>query len=395
MHVCFFCNEYPRHGRQHGGIGRKIQVIARRFAAEGHRVSVLGLYPSSDRWDDGGVTVCELQHATGTRVTRLVQNRAVVRRKLVELSRDEALDLVEFQDGNSPLIPLNLDVPVVVRFSLSHAYFAHVLGRRPRFLQARLEHFFLPRAEAFASCSRYVAKITAEIFGLDLDSIRILPNPIDLSRWQPGHPSEVEDRLILFPGTVHWVKGADKLAEAFVMVQDEFPDSRLVFLGRDKSVPDRPGTSYSGHIAESLPESVRAAVEFTGHQPAATVQEWLRKAAVVALPSLAEGHSNAITEAQASGKAIVLSDRGSATEVIEDGVSGLLCDPLSPQDIAEKICRVLRDPPFRESLGQEARRTAEDRFSIDVLYPENLDFYENTVDKDRFRRSRHRSALFG
>ena len=253
----------------------------------------------------------------------------------------------------------------------------------------------MPRAEGFASCSRYVAEITAEIFGLDLESIRILPNPIDLSQWQPGDPTEVDQRLILFLGSIHWVKGADKLAQAFVMVQEEFPDSRLVFLGRDKSIPDRPGTSYSRYIAERLPQSARAAVEFTGHQSATTVRSWLRRASVVALPSLAEGHSNAITEAQATAKAIVLSKRGSAAEVIEDGVSGLLCDPLSPQDIAEKICRVLREPGFRDSLGLEARRTAEDRFSIDVLYPENLDFYESTVDRSRHRRARYHSVSIG
>ena len=395
MHVCFVCNEYPRPGRQHGGIGRKIQVIARRFAAEGHRICVVGLYPRSDQWDDRGVTVSELQHAAGFRGARFVRNRAVVRRKLLELAAEQELDLVEFQDGNSPLIPLNLGVPVVVRFSLSHSYFAHVLGRRPRFLQARIERFFLPRAEGFASCSRYVAEITAEVFGLDLESIRILPNPIDLSQWQPGDPAEVDQRLILFLGSIHWVKGADKLAQAFVMVQEEFPDSRLVFLGRDKSIPDRPGTSYSRYIAERLPQSARAAVEFTGHQSATTVRSWLRRASVVALPSLAEGHSNAITEAQATAKAIVLSRRGSAAEVIEDGVSGLLCDPLSPQDIAEKICRVLREPGFRDSLGLEARRTAEDRFSIDVLYPENLDFYESTVDRSKHRRARYHSVSIG
>ena len=117
-------NEYPRPGRQHGGIGRKIQVIARRFVAEGHRISVVGLYPRSDQWDDRGVTVSELQHAAGFRGARFVRNRAVVRRKLLELAAEQELDLVEFQDGNSPLIPLNLGVPVVVRFSLAFVFCA-------------------------------------------------------------------------------------------------------------------------------------------------------------------------------------------------------------------------------------------------------------------------------
>lgn len=382
MHVCFFCNEYPRPGRKHGGIGRKIQVIARRFANEGHSISVVGLYPDFSEWEDHGVRIYELPEAKGSRGTRFLRNRQVVRKKILQLTSEYDVDLLEFQDGNSPMIPLGIEIPVVVRFSLSHSYFAHVLNRRPRFFQTRLEHFFLPKAEAFASCSRYVAEISAKIFGLNLDDIRILPNPIELSMWEPGNPAEVDEKLILFTGSVHWVKGAKELAEAFIIVRRQFPNARLVYMGRDRPIPDRPGTSYVAHIAEMLPESVRPAVEFIGHQSRGMVHQWLRRAAVVALPSFAEGHSNAITEAQATGKAIVLGARGSASEVLEDGISGLLCEPSDPGDIAKQICSVLGDRKLRDSLGREARRIAETRYSIDVLYPKNLDFYESVVNSN-------------
>jgi glycosyltransferase involved in cell wall biosynthesis len=224
-----------------------------------------------------------------------------------------------------------------------------------------------------------VAEVTAEVFGLDFHAIRILPNPIDLSMWTAGDPTEIEDGLILFSGSVHWVKGAAELAEAFVIVQREFPKSRLVYMGRDRPHPDRPGSSYSEYISQHVPKTVRSAVGFVGHQPPDMVRQWLRRAAVVALPSFAEGHSNAITEAQATGRAIVFGNRGSAPEVIEDGVSGLLCEPSDPEDIARKICLVLGDSELRGSLGEEARHAAKARFSIDVLYPKNLEFYEDVL----------------
>lgn len=380
MHICYFCSEYPRAGRSHGGIGRKLQVLARRFVEEGHRVSVIGLYSDADRWEDEGVQIRELAGARGFRGVRLLENRMQVKRAISEMKRTHNLDVVEFQDGNAPLIPLRSPVPVAVRFSLSHSYFAHVLNRRPRFFQARLEQFFLPRADAFASCSGFVADVTAEIFRLNREAIEVLPNPIDLSLWPVRDPSEVEPGLILFPGTVHWVKGARELAEAFIEVHRKSPSARLVFMGRDRPLRDQPGTSTVGSIRASLPQSVRGAVEFPGHQTAAEVRLWLERAAVVALPSYAEGHSNAITEAQAMGKAIVFGDRGAAREVISDGFSGLLCEPSDPEDIATKLIRILNDDGFRDSLGREARKTAEGRFSIDVLYPKNLDFYQRMLD---------------
>ena len=63
-------------------------------------------------------------------------------------------------------------------------------------------------------------------------------------------------------------------------------------------------------------------------------------------------------------------------EIVEAGVSGLLCDPHSAADIAEKICAVLKNPSLAESLGRNARARVEKDFDKRNWVKRNVEFYE-------------------
>jgi len=241
----------------------------------------------------------------------------------------------------------------------------------------------LPKSFAYASCSAHVADTTARLFGLDHRIIRVLYNPIDLAEYPPPDVRKICKGMVVFVGTVYWVKGVFELMEAFRLVKQTHPGCSLYLLGRDQQLPDRPGTSTMEELKRRLPASLADSVHFMGHQPRATVLDYLAKAEVFVLPSYSEGHSNAVTEAQAMGKAIVFGANDAAAEVIEHGVSGLLANPRYPADIALQVCRVLDDTPLRDAMGLAARRLAETKFSIDVLLSANLYFYETTLAKWR------------
>jgi glycosyltransferase involved in cell wall biosynthesis len=89
-------------------------------------------------------------------------------------------------------------------------------------------------------------------------------------------------------------------------------------------------------------------------------------------------------EAMACGKAVVASKTGPGPEIIEDGVSGLLCDPYDPKDIADKILTILKDPDLAARLGRNARKRVEEHFSPEVIIPKNIAFYEECIE--RFKR---------
>jgi glycosyltransferase involved in cell wall biosynthesis len=80
-------------------------------------------------------------------------------------------------------------------------------------------------------------------------------------------------------------------------------------------------------------------------------------------------------EGLACGAAVVASRDGPGPEVIEHGVSGLLCDPHDPASIATELVRVLSDTALSERLGRAGRRRVEKRFSESAVVPQAEAFY--------------------
>ena len=81
-------------------------------------------------------------------------------------------------------------------------------------------------------------------------------------------------------------------------------------------------------------------------------------------------------EAMASGKALVGGDVGPAREVIEDGASGVLCDPDDPGAIAKSVILVLTDDELRSRLESGARRRAIEHFSLEQVTEANILVYD-------------------
>jgi glycosyltransferase involved in cell wall biosynthesis len=80
-------------------------------------------------------------------------------------------------------------------------------------------------------------------------------------------------------------------------------------------------------------------------------------------------------EGMASGKAVVASQTGPGPEIIDDGVTGLLCDPTSPDSIATAVIRLLKDKELRRQLGTNARKIVQERYELDFIISQNEAYY--------------------
>ena len=84
-------------------------------------------------------------------------------------------------------------------------------------------------------------------------------------------------------------------------------------------------------------------------------------------------------EAMSVGKPTIYSKTGPGPEVIEDGISGLLCDPMDPKDIAEKISAVLANSQLGETLGRNGRMRVEKCFNKNDWIRRNVDFFNDCI----------------
>jgi glycosyltransferase involved in cell wall biosynthesis len=97
------------------------------------------------------------------------------------------------------------------------------------------------------------------------------------------------------------------------------------------------------------------------------VPELLRALDVFVLASKFEPYGVALLEAKCSGTAIVATAVNEVPKLLEDGVTGLVVPPESPEPMAKAFVRLTQDARLRRSLGAIALAEAQKRHSIEAV----------------------------
>lgn len=381
MHICFLCNEYPP-GR-HGGVGTFTQTLGRSLVARGHQVTVLGVYKGATgrEDDDRGVRVIRLGHS-GLPKTGFLINGRRIRQELAKIHLETPIDILEGPELSLASISNSFPAVKIIRMNGGHHFFSVTLGKKPRPWRGWLEKRSFSHADRVSAVSHFVAETTRDLLKLNGAKIEILPNPVDVSKFHPLNEVTEEPGLLVFAGTVCEKKGIRQLVQAMPSILEAVPHARLLVLGRDWHDPQT-GQSFTAYLRTLIPPHIKSHIIFEGSVDNSILPTYLARAQVCLYPSHMEALPLAWLEGLAMAKAIVASRTGPGPEVIEDGASGLLCDPYDPKSIAEKVIALLKDERLRGHLGAEARARAVNHFSIDTLVKKNEAFYRECLKERR------------
>jgi len=373
MHLCFLCNEYPP--APHGGIGSFTQTLARELVKHGHSASVVGLYPidSPATEDDQGVSVLRVPQGRIPKL-RIAANFFRMQQALKRLHRERPIDLLEGADRSFFLVSPRLPIPKLLRMHGGYVATLMHLGQVPERQKVLEDRWAVRVATHLCACSRFVAEANRKRLALGDRPIRVILNPVDLRLFRPQDPALEEDGLIVCVGTIIERKGIRQLVEAMPQVIAAYPRARLIAYGND-SVDSRTGESFAEKLRRSIPPGLSDRITLAGPVRREQLPALMAKASVCIYPSHVEALPIAWVEGLAMGKAVIGARIGPGPEVIEDGVSGLLCDPHDPNSIAAALLTLLRDPALRTRLGAAGRARAEQLFSLEKLVHENIAFY--------------------
>lgn len=97
---------------------------------------------------------------------------------------------------------------------------------------------------------------------------------------------------------------------------------------------------------------------------------------IFVFPSLFEGMGNALLEAMALKKPVVVSDIDVFTEVINDGKNGFICSLSKPYDFVNTIMKLLMDPDLSKRIGNEAQLTISKKFDVNERVRKTINLYE-------------------
>ncbi len=184
---------------------------------------------------------------------------------------------------------------------------------------------------------------------------------VDCRAVLPRDPGE-ETPTILHIARLVEVKGTEYLIRAFGRLASTHTSVELAIVG------DGPLKRRLRDLARSLGLAER--VRFLGAVPHAHVLAWMRKAAILALPSVrtstgrVEGLGMVLLEAAATGVPAVGSDIGGIPEGIDDGRTGFLAPEKDVDALARRMAELLDNPAMRHEMGVRARALVTDRFDI-------------------------------
>ncbi len=171
-------------------------------------------------------------------------------------------------------------------------------------------------------------------------------------------------------------RGFPQLIETIAILQAKKPQCHFVIVGQDrvaygKSLPD--GKTYKEAMLEKFPLDL-SRVHFTGLLPYGEYLQVLQASSVHVYLTRPFVLSWSMLEALSAGCLIVASDTAPVTEVIEDGVNGLLVDFFSPQQISDRVIEALDNPTKMAKIRAAARQTIVDRYDINKLLPQHLEW---------------------
>jgi glycosyltransferase involved in cell wall biosynthesis len=378
MHICFLCNEYPPSA--HGGIGAFTQTLGRKLVEQGHQVTVLGCYkrPHAVVDDDGGVSV-HRQAATRLPWTGFWLNGRQLRRELRAIHAQRSIDLVDAPENAFALLPLHTMAGKIIRMHGGHHFFYTCLGKRPRVWRSWLEKRSFARADFLCGVSRFVAEETRRLLSLGNAPIEILPNPVDMAKFRPMPEVPVIPGRIVFVGTLCEKKGIRQLVQAMPEILAAVPHAHLVACGRD--YPDQAtGRSFKELLESIISPAVCSRIVFKDHVNNEHLPQELASAEILVYPSHMEAQGIVIVEGMAMGRPVVATQTGPGPELIEPGISGLLCNPHDPRSIAESVIQVLKDRNLANQLGTAARNRAVAEFSLEKLVVKNENFYRRCIE---------------
>ncbi len=188
----------------------------------------------------------------------------------------------------------------------------------------------------------------AALAAIGMPSERVLrwDRGVDTSRFDPA----LRDRSLL-PGAVNIMysgritreKGVELLADAFLLARASEPRLHLVLAG-------------GGPEQERLRERLGADATFLGWLEGEELARAYASADVFLFPSATDTFGQVILEAQASGLPVIALAKGGPLSLIEDRVSGLLCEADAKQ-LAGALLELAGSPLLRESLVRGALRS--------------------------------------
>jgi glycosyltransferase involved in cell wall biosynthesis len=380
MHICIITHEYPKSGFAHGGIGSFIKTLSPKLIENNVQVSIVGLNYNNvyEFENDNGVKVHRLRYFN-KRGFGWYFGAKVISKKIAEIHSENPISVVESSELGLAFLTKIPQIKYVIRLHGGHHFFAESENRKIKFWKGFQEKRSFKKADAFIAVSNYVKDHTGKLLSFNNKPVELINYPINTKFFAPIN-SLIYKHSIVFVGSVCEKKGVRQLIQSFPIVKNQFPEATLEIYGREWFFPN--GTSFTQLMQKeeiSKLGNISKDIHFHGLINYDQIPDKYSRAHVCVFPSHMETQGLVAPEAMSMKKMVIFTNKGPGPETITDYETGLLCDPLKPEDIANKIIWSFSHEEQVKTIENNAREFVLSKFDLDIIVQKNIDFYKRII----------------
>jgi len=214
----------------------------------------------------------------------------------------------------------------------------------------------------------------ARDFQVSETQINIVTNGIDVDVFKPLQKNQREPYTLMVTASADVpLKGLDYLLRAVAELQGEFPELKLLVLGKLKE---------DGKTAKLIDQlHIRNLITFYSGLSPAEITALYARAACAVVPSIYEGFGLPAGEAMACGVPVIATDGGALPEVV--GNCGFIVPTRDHLAIADALRQLLNDPARSEDLGARGRDRILKQFSWAVAAEQMSSLYRMVIQEHK------------
>ena len=415
MHLVIVTTELATSTHSSGGLASFSANLARIFHQNGHEVTIILVTTKKEQLDfDQGISLenVYVKKALWDKFDAMAQiisslmdgNRDQIRRLIVniyksdqinelvtEINREKKIDIIHVCNLSSLSVKLDSSIPYAVRMSCIEYIWDDAdipdtcINYEKNFLSIknRLQNYMLKQTKYIISPSNLVAKGVKEITGIESTVIES-PFVMNKSKWDYSVYQKfcIGKRYIIHYGTLSYRKGTHIVAQIIKPFLKRYSDITMILAGNSTEMIDASGRKIQAHeLVKRGAEECADRVIYTGRLVREQLYPLISDAALCLLPSRVENLPNTCIEAMALGKIVIGTDGASFEQLIEDRVSGFLCEKDNPESVLQAIYEAL-DMSEKDRSRMVAKATERIKeLAPDKIYSKYLAFYQKVIQE--------------
>lgn len=244
-----------------------------------------------------------------------------------------------------------------------------------------LRRLISPLIQVFIPLSLHLQSYLIHTVGISEQKIVRICNGVDINKFYPVAEKELvvdcplaQGKDIVNIGTVgrmHGVKDQLTLVRAYIQLLTKHSN----FIGKVNLILIGDGPLREEALVLLENNKLLAHVWLPGAR--ADIAAIMRSLDIFVLPSQAEGISNTILEAMASGLPVVATAVGGNAELVQESETGLLVPPSEPEALAAALLALLENKPLRLQFGKSAHQRVLENFSIQTMVSKYTEVYDS------------------